>query len=70
MTKRPRSASSTLPPNTEDAEPCIRPNSPAHAVPRLKYTLSELLNASDFGQPLTNEEREWVRGIAIGHEIL
>jgi antitoxin ChpS len=38
--------------------------------PRPHYTLAELLAASDFSQPLTAEEREWVDAPAVGKELL
>ena len=38
--------------------------------PRPRYTLAELLAASDYSQPQTPEEREWVDGPAVGGELL
>ena len=35
-----------------------------------KYTLAELLAASDYSSPPSPEEREWVAGSAIGRELL
>ncbi|OYV32716.1 MAG: antitoxin [Rhodospirillales bacterium 20-64-7] len=40
------------------------------AQPRPRYTLAELLAASDYSQPLTTEEREWVDAPAVGREAL
>jgi antitoxin ChpS len=39
------------------------------AAPRPRYTLAELLANSDYGQPLTAEEREWVDAPPVGKEI-
>jgi antitoxin ChpS len=36
--------------------------------PRPRYTLAELLAASDYSQPQPPEEREWVDAPAGGHE--
>ncbi len=38
--------------------------------PRRRYTLAELLAASDYSQPLTPEEREWVDAPPVGRELL
>ncbi|MEE2000891.1 antitoxin [Alkalimonas sp. MEB108] len=38
--------------------------------PRPRYTLEELLAASDYSQPLSPEEREWVDTPAVGEELL
>jgi antitoxin ChpS len=40
------------------------------ATPRPRYTLAELLAASDYAQPRSPEEQEWVDGAAVGKEIL
>ncbi|HTU51397.1 MAG TPA: hypothetical protein VMF56_12420 [Acidobacteriaceae bacterium] len=37
---------------------------------RPRYTLEELLEASDSSQPLPPEEREWVDAPAVGRELL
>jgi antitoxin ChpS len=37
---------------------------------RPRYTLEELLAASDYSQPLPPEEREWVDAPAVGRELL
>ena len=37
---------------------------------RPRYSLDELLAASDFSQPLTPEEREWIDAPPIGRELL
>ena len=37
---------------------------------RRRYTLAELLAASDYSQPLTPEEREWVDAPPVGREPL
>ena len=38
--------------------------------PRTRYTLAELLAASDYSQPLSPEEREWVDAPAVGRELI
>jgi antitoxin ChpS len=38
--------------------------------PRRRYTLAELLAASDYSQPQPPEEREWVDAPAVGREPL
>ncbi len=39
------------------------------ASPRPRYTLDELLAASDFSEPLSPEEREWIDAPPVGKEI-
>ena len=36
--------------------------------PRRRYTLQQLLEASDYSQPQPPEEREWVDAPAVGRE--
>jgi antitoxin ChpS len=38
--------------------------------PRPRYTLEELLAASDYSQPQTPEDREWIDAPAVGREPL
>ena len=38
--------------------------------PRPRYTLAELLAASDYSQPQPPDEREWVDVPAVGGEML
>ena len=38
--------------------------------PRQRYTLAELLVASDYSQPQSVEEREWVDAPAVGGELI
>ena len=38
--------------------------------PRPRYTLAELLAASDYSQPQPPEQREWVDAPAIGSELI
>ena len=38
--------------------------------PRPRYTLAELLAASDYSQPQPPEEREWVDAPAVGRELV
>jgi antitoxin ChpS len=40
------------------------------AKPRPRYTLAELLEASDYSRPQSPEEREWVDAPAVGNELL
>lgn len=37
--------------------------------PRRRYTLAELLAASDYAEPQPPEEREWVDAPAAGREL-
>ena len=39
-------------------------------TPKPRYTLAELLAASDYGQLQPPEEREWVDAPAVGGELL
>ncbi len=38
--------------------------------PRPRYTLAELLAASDYSEPQPSEEREWVDAPAVGGELI
>jgi len=38
--------------------------------PRSRYTLAELLAASDYSQSQPAEEREWVDAPAVGGELI
>ena len=38
--------------------------------PRPRYTLAELLAASDYSQPQPPEEREWVDATGVGRELI
>ncbi|MGS0740259.1 AbrB/MazE/SpoVT family DNA-binding domain-containing protein [Glaciimonas sp. GG7] len=38
--------------------------------PRPRYTLTELLAASDYSQPQPAKEREWVDAPAVGGELI
>jgi antitoxin ChpS len=38
--------------------------------PRPRYTLTELLAASDYSQPQPADEREWVDAPAVGGELI
>jgi len=44
----------------------IRPR----AKPKPYYTLEELLEGSDYSEPQTPEDREWVDSPAVGREII
>jgi antitoxin ChpS len=35
-----------------------------------RYTLADLLDASDYSQPQTPEDREWIDAPAVGGELL
>ena len=37
---------------------------------RPRYTMTELLAASDYSQPQTASEREWLDASAVGRELL
>ncbi len=39
-------------------------------LPRPRYTLAELLAASDYSAPQPQEEREWVDAPAVGGELV
>ncbi len=38
--------------------------------PRPRYTLDALLAESDYAQPLSDEDRDWVEAPAVGRELL
>ena len=38
--------------------------------PKPRYTMAELLAASDYSQPQPQDETEWVRTPAVGRELL
>lgn len=38
--------------------------------PRPRYTMAELLAASDYSQPQPPEEREWIDAAAVGGELI
>lgn len=38
--------------------------------PRLRYTLAELLAASDYSESQPPEEREWVDAPSVGRELI
>ena len=40
------------------------------AQPKPHYTLDELLAASDYSQPMSAEDREWVNALPVGRELL
>ncbi len=39
-------------------------------TPRPRYTLADLLEASDYSQPQPPEEREWVDAPSAGEELV
>ncbi len=38
--------------------------------PRPRYTIAELLAVSDYSQPPSTEEREWLDAPAVGGELI
>jgi len=38
--------------------------------PKPRYTMAELLAASDYSQPQSTEDREWIDGPAVGGELI
>ena len=50
--------------DVENGRLIIEPN------PRPRYTLAQLLDASDYSQPMPPEEREWVDAPAVGGELI
>ncbi len=38
--------------------------------PRPRYTLAELLAASDYSQPQSEQDREWIDAPAVGGELI
>ena len=40
------------------------------ASPKPRYTLAELLAGTDFSEPPSSENREWLDAPAVGKEIL
>ena len=38
--------------------------------PKPRYTMAELLAASDYSQPQSTEDREWIDGSAVGGELI
>jgi len=63
------------PPARREAQRALRPAlelaGPRNVISLIsQYTLSELLAASDYGRPLTDEGREWVAGPVVGCELL
>ena len=40
------------------------------ASPRPRYTLTELLAASDYSEPPTQEDQAWLDAAAVGGELL
>ncbi|PUE06226.1 antitoxin [Limnohabitans sp. T6-5] len=38
--------------------------------PRPRYTLAELLAASDYSQPPSAQDREWIDAPAVGGELI
>lgn len=38
--------------------------------PRPRYSLAELLAASDYSQPQSAQEREWIDAPAVGGELI
>jgi len=38
--------------------------------PRPRYTLDELLAKSDYSQPMSDENREWIDAPPVGRELI
>ena len=57
-------AGATVAVDVEDGRLIVEPN------PRHRYTLEELLAASDYSTAQPPEEREWVDAPAVGNEPL
>lgn len=48
----------------------IQPKEQLQATPRRRYTLDELLAASDYLLVLTKEDREWLDAPPVGRELI
>jgi antitoxin ChpS len=57
-------AGATVAVDVEDGRLIVEPN------PRHRYTLEELLAASDYSAPQPPEEREWVDAGPVGRELI
>jgi antitoxin ChpS len=57
-------AGSTVAVDVENGRLIVEPK------PRPRFTLAELLEASDYSQPISPDEREWVDAPAAGRELL
>jgi len=57
-------AGATVSVDVEDGRLVVEPR------PRPRYTMAELLAASDYSQPQLPEEREWIDASAIGGELI
>lgn len=57
-------AGSTVSVGVDDGRLVIDPR------PRPHYTLAELLSASDYSEPLSDEDRAWVNGELTGNELI
>jgi antitoxin ChpS len=57
-------AGATVAVDVENGRLIVEPN------PRPRYTMAELLAASDYSQAQPPEEREWVDASAVGGELL
>ena len=58
------SAGSKVSVAVDDGRLVVQPN------PRPRYTLAELLKASDYGEPEAAADREWIDAPAAGREPL
>lgn len=59
-------AGETVVVDVEDGRLIVEPEQKS----RPRYTLAELLEASDYSQPQPPEEREWADAPAVGGELL
>ena len=57
-------AGATVAIEVENGRLVVQPN------PRPRYTVAELLAASDYSQPQTTEERQWTDSPAVGGELI
>jgi antitoxin ChpS len=57
-------AGATVAVDVENGRLIVEPKS------RPRYTMAELLDASDYSQPMPQEEREWVDAPAVGRELI
>ncbi len=57
-------AGATVGVNVENGRLIVEPKQRPH------YSLAELLEASDYSQPMTPEEREWIDAPPAGGELL
>jgi antitoxin ChpS len=57
-------AGATVAVDVEDGRLVVEPR------PKPRYTVEELLAASDYSQPQSPEDREWIDAPAVGGELI